>query len=116
MDTRKLLMAVLMISLVIAGYAAYAQRAEEGLVPKAGFVPNATTAQRIAEAILTPVYGEKTVAAERPFKATLKNDIWVVIGTIPCEAAPAGASCPGGAAEVHISRKDGRVMFMTHGQ
>jgi hypothetical protein len=108
--------ALLVLNLVIVGDSVCAQSGQKGIVPKAGFVPDATTARNIAEAVLVPVYGKQAVAAERPFKATLKNDIWIITGSIPCEAAPKGASCPGGAAEVHISRKDGRVTFMTHSQ
>jgi hypothetical protein len=116
METRKVLTALLMFALLIGGVTAMAQRGQHGFVPKVGFVPDATTAQKIAEAVLVPVYGDKVVATERPFRATLKNEIWIVVGSVPCEAAPPGASCPGGAAEVRIRRKDGTVTFMSHGQ
>jgi hypothetical protein len=40
--------------------------------PKVGYVPDATTATRIAEAVLIPVYGKKQIESERPFTATLE--------------------------------------------
>ena len=46
-----------------------------------GVVPNEDTAIRIAEAVLTPIYGSQHVKAERPYKATLNADVWEVRGT-----------------------------------
>ncbi len=83
-------------------------------IPKDGFVPTPEVAIQIAEAVLVPVFGKKVVNAERPFHATLKGDVWVVTGTVPCEGAPAGAVCPGGNAEVRLSKKTGRILYMIH--
>jgi hypothetical protein len=35
-----------------------------------------TTAVKMAEAVLTPVYGEQQVLSERPYIATLKEGVW----------------------------------------
>jgi hypothetical protein len=86
-----------------------------GVVPKDGFVPNATVALAIADAVLTPVYGKKTVDSERPFKAALNGNVWTVTGSVPCDGPP-GAVCPGGAAEVRIYKRTGQILFMTHYQ
>lgn len=86
-----------------------------GFVPKEGFVPNETVALAVAEAVLIPVYGKNTINNERPFKAMLHGNIWVVTGTVPCDGPP-GAVCPGGAAEVRVSKKTGQILFMTHYQ
>lgn len=43
--------------------------------PKDGFVPDEVTAVRIGEAVLSPMYDEAKVASERPFSASLKNDV-----------------------------------------
>jgi NTF2 fold immunity protein len=86
---------------------------KDGVVPKDGFVPNAEVAVTVAEAVLVPVYGKKTVESERPFKATLRGNIWVVEGKVPCEGPP-DAVCPGGAGEVWISKRTGQILFMTH--
>jgi hypothetical protein len=41
--------------------------------PKNGFVPDAETAVKIAEAVLIPVYGEKHIMSERPFKSDIEG-------------------------------------------
>jgi hypothetical protein len=83
-------------------------------IPKDGFVPTADVALTIAEAVLVPAYGKDVVQSERPFHATLKGTLWIVTGTVPCKGAPAGAVCPGGNAEVRISKKTGRIIYMIH--
>src|SRR5690348_9092929 len=91
-------------------------KSQAGFVPKEGFVPNGDVARAIAEAVLSPVYGKQTIISERPFKAKLDGDVWVVSGSVPCVNPPAGASCPGGSAEVRISKKTGQILHMTHSQ
>jgi hypothetical protein len=86
-----------------------------GYVPKEGFVPTETVALAIAEAVLVPVYGKNVIDTERPFRAVLKANVWTVTGTVPCDGPP-GAICPGGAAEVRISKRSGQILFMTHYQ
>jgi hypothetical protein len=81
------------------------------------FVPDATTAVRVAEAVLIPVYEEKQIATERPFHATLKDDVWTVEGTLRCPDGKGGSStvmCVGGTARVKLSKVDARILFMTH--
>jgi hypothetical protein len=75
--------------------------------PKEGFVPNEATAIRIAEAILVPIYGEKAVASERPFKATLENGVWTIVGTLPPKVM-------GGTAIVRLAKADGRILYVIH--
>jgi hypothetical protein len=77
--------------------------------PKQGFVPDETTALKIAEAVLLPVYGEKQIATERPLNATLTGDVWTVHGTIPITSM-------GGTAIVKISKRTGAILFMHHQQ
>jgi len=82
--------------------------------PKNGFVPDEATAIAVAEAVLAPVYGKLEIASERPFHAALVGDKWVVTGSVPCNSP--GLPCPGGAAEVWISKKTARILRMTHYQ
>jgi len=104
---------IIVISL-LAVATTYAQTPEQpSFRPKDGFVPNAETAVKVREAVLIPVYGEKRILDERPFKATLNGDVWTVEGTVPCDG-PAGAHCPGGAALVRISKTSGQIFFMMH--
>lgn len=85
---------------------------------KYGYVPDSSTAIKVAEAVLIPVYGKKLVESERPFNATLEDGIWTVGGTLYCgDGKPQSThspSCVGGVAVVKISRKDACILFMTH--
>jgi len=76
--------------------------------PKNGFVPNESTAVKIGEATAITQYGEKPIAEERPFRARLYGDTWIVKGTLH----PQGAS--GGTAVIKVSKLDGRILFMIH--
>jgi NTF2 fold immunity protein len=84
--------------------------------PKDGFVPDSTTAVKIAEAVLIPVYGKEKVESERPFKAKLENGVWTISGTLHCSDGKGGAItlCKGGTAEVKVSKADGRILRMFH--
>jgi len=92
--------------------------AGQGYQPPSGYVPDSTTAVKIAEAVLAPVYGEKHIESERPFTATLKNGVWTVTGTLHCPDGKGGTTmvCDGGVAEVRISKDDARISFMSHGK
>jgi hypothetical protein len=78
-----------------------------GISPALGFVPDASTAIRISEAVLRPVYGLEAVERQRPFTAVLEGDVWRVEGTNPTQAI-------GGTALVRVSRVDGRILHMHH--
>jgi hypothetical protein len=84
--------------------------------PPGGFVPNSATAVKIAEAVLVPVYGEKQIESEKPFKAKLDNGVWTVTGTLHCPDGKGGTTliCVGGTAEVKLSKSDGRIVSMIH--
>lgn len=86
---------------------------KNGYPPLNGYVPDAATAVKIAEAVLVPVYGEEKIISERPFKATLKGNVWTVTGSLYCGDGKLGL-CPGGAATVKLSKDDARVFFMIH--
>ena len=75
--------------------------------PPNGFVPDKATAVRIAEAVLTPIYGEEHIKSERPFHAVLSGDTWNVSGTLP-------QGWDGGTAVISIDRRDGRISNVTH--
>ncbi|WP_375417235.1 YbbC/YhhH family protein [uncultured Hymenobacter sp.] len=83
--------------------------AKPSYTPKGGIVPDAATAIRIAEAVWLPIYG-KRVLDEKPFQARLINkEVWVVEGTL-------AKGLEGGVAYIEISRRDGRVLEVTHGK
>lgn len=78
--------------------------------PKAGYVPDAKTATRIAEAVLDPIYGHDRIKAELPLSATLHGDIWIVTGKdLP-------DNWDGGVAEVRLSKTTGEIQNVIHGK
>jgi hypothetical protein len=94
--------AILVLALAIVLFAKPSHK------PKEGFVPNEATAVKIAEAIWFPIYGEEIFAA-KPFKAVLKDGIWFVNGTLP-------DGWLGGVPEAEISKKDGKILRVSHGE
>ena len=103
---------ILIVSLTISQECT-AQQKTRGTWPTAGYVPDAVTAVKIAEAVLIPVYGELKIASERPFKAKLDANVWTVDGTLHCADGKI-ETCPGGTARVRLSKNDGRILFMIH--
>jgi hypothetical protein len=85
--------------------------------PKEALVPDAATAIKIAEAVCWPLFekefgkevGKRELETERPFRATLENEIWLVRGTLPTNLV-------GGVAIVRISKRDGRILEVGHGK
>ena len=77
-------------------------------VPKEGFVPSEETAIKIAEAVWLPIYGD-SLKDERPFHAKVVGEIWHVEGSLP-------EGWLGGVAEAEISKVDGRILRVSHGQ
>ncbi len=81
---------------------------EHSYKPRNGFVPDERTAIRIAEAVLSAIYGEKQIKSEEPFSAKLQNGVWTVSGTI-------AEGVEGGVAEIKISKRTGTIISVTHG-
>ena len=75
-----------------------------------GFVPDAETAIKIAEAILTAIYG-KDVLKKTPFTASLVQDgtIWLVKGSSPQEGYFGG-----GIPYKKISKTTGEILGVVH--
>jgi hypothetical protein len=95
--------------IVLFSIATTTRVASEEATGGAGRVPNERTAIEIALRVWTPIYGEKDIASEKPYRATLKNGIWTVRGT-----SPEGAI--GGTAHAEISARDGKVLKYWHEQ
>jgi hypothetical protein len=95
------------VVLLFAGVAVGGEK--NAWIPKDGFVPDSETAVRIAEAVWIPIYGEKRIAKEKPFKAQLRGETWFVKGTLPPGAV-------GGTAIAEISKLDGRILRVVHEQ
>ena len=104
------LFAFIALVLVAASALVYAQTTKHNYVPSAGYVPNANTATRIAVAVWSPIYGEKQIEGEKPFRAKLVKGVWIVEGSLP------GNYSPGGVAIAEISKQDGRILRVSHGK
>ena len=98
------------VALAAVLWAQRARSAGAAFVPKNGFVPDAATAGRIAEAVWIPLYGDKRIFSEKPFNVTLHGGVWTVTG----KDLPRGWD--GGVAEADISKRDGRILRVIHGQ
>jgi hypothetical protein len=87
----------------------YATKWGKSYRPSAGVVPDEKTAANIAEAVLIPIYGEKQIQGEKPFKVSIKNNIWLIEGVLDPPA-------PGGTFVLRLSKLDGKVLFISHSQ
>ena len=100
---------VVVFSLVAISVIVASVSQRHSYVPPKGFVPDEQTAMRIAEAVWSPIYGEENIKSEKPFVASLKNDVWTVHGSLP-------KGWVGGVAEAEISKSDGRILRVSHGK
>lgn len=76
--------------------------------PKNGFVPDASTATIIGEAVARALYGEDVARRQKPFRSRLHGGVWTVMGSMK----PAGAY--GGVAVIQLRKDDGRIVFAAH--
>jgi len=79
-----------------------------GYIPKEGFVPDAKTAIKIAEAVWIPIYGQN-IYKEKPYTVRLKKGVWSVEGSLPGESK-------GGVAFILIQKSDGKILKVIHGK
>ncbi len=84
-------------------------QARHSYVPPNGFVPDSITAVRIAFAVWTPIYGQRTIQAEAPYHAHLEGAVWTVYGSMP------SGDNVGGVAVVEIAKQDARILRVSHG-
>jgi hypothetical protein len=75
-------------------------------LPKAGVVPDAETAKRIAEAVWLPMFGAEVIAEQSPLEAELKHNVWIVIGS---REAQSGLFA-------FILQQDGRILSVGRGK
>lgn len=81
---------------------------QKNYIPEEGFVPNAETAIKIAEAVWLPIYGDN-IYDKKPFTAELKDStLWVVSGTLRDERTL------GGIPYITIQKKDGKILTVEH--
>ncbi len=63
---------------------------------------------RVAICLVATVASQ--IRSEQPYVATLKDGVWTVTGTLPRQYNL------GGVAMARISKRDGRILFVLHGQ
>ena len=78
-----------------------------------GLVPDEQTAIKIAEAVLFPIYGEKTILDQKPYVVKLTDGRWSIDGSMP-KSRPDNPVV-GGTFHIIISQRDARVLEMGHG-
>ena len=100
-------------SFLLCASIVYAQSEKHSYKPENGYVPDEKTAIKIAEAVLIPIYSEKIIKEEKPLKAELKDGVWIVEGSLNC---PEEQRCLGGVAVIEISKDDGKILRVSHGQ
>ncbi|MCC9043947.1 YbbC/YhhH family protein [Myroides sp. M-43] len=80
----------------------------ENIPPIDGFIPNDSTAVRIAETMLYKVYGENNIVRQRPYNIALKQDsIWCIQGNLP-------EGWEGGVFYIELNKNNGKVEKMFH--
>ena len=99
----------LAVAALLIASATSAEEAQHNYKPAVGYVPNAETAIQIAIAIWEPIYGKEQIAGEKPYKATLKEGVWFVEGSLP-------KGWRGGVAEAEISKDSGAILRVSHGK
>ena len=72
-------------------------------------VPDEDAAVRAAERVLVPIYGQKQIESEKPFKVSLNGNTWIVCGHLQ-------PGWVGGVAQVKIDKRNGRILSVTHGK
>lgn len=103
---------MMLSTLFLVSFAVAQER--DSYVPKEGFVPDAVTAIRIAEAILLPIYGNEAIARQQPLTASLLSGVWHIRGTLARDAR--GKRAKGGVAYIELAKDDGRILLLTHGK
>ena len=103
----KIFLSITFLAFTVGLFAA--DEANYNYKPKDGYVPDEKTAIAIAVAVWSPIYGEEEIQKEKPFKATLKDGVWQVAGSLPDRT-------PGGVAIAEISKNDARILRVSHGK
>jgi hypothetical protein len=104
------LMAVLAVTiLVISGCSQNYSGGEHNYKPKNGYVPDEETAIKIAVAVWIPIYGEKQIEGEKPYRAKLDKGVWTVEGSLL-------EGWVGGVAVAEIAKDDGCILRVSHGK
>jgi hypothetical protein len=75
----------------------------------AGLVTSPAAAAGIAEIVAKTVYGEEQIQEQKPLIVSFNRDIWYVRGQRKKASF-------GGVVEIEVSKIDGRILRISHGQ
>ena len=106
---------IIISSLIIFGLLLFApvtfseEPFQHSLTPQSGFVPNEETAKQIAVAIWEPIYGRNQILKQEPIHAKLIGEVWHVKGSLSEDSL-------GGVAIAEISKKDEKILRVSHGK
>lgn len=113
----------LVLIILVSIYSLSSLAQEHNYKPADGYVPNQETAVKIAVAVWTPIYGKNEIENQAPYNVSLKNGIWTVTGSIPEAETTLDENgkkvifvTVGGVALIQISKDDGRIIGVSHGQ
>jgi hypothetical protein len=96
-------LAVLLLAAAIGGTSKYQNK------PHPDYVPDETTAERIAEAVLVAQFGQHRVRAQMPLHARSTRNLWLVEGSLRDKE---GRPQVGGAFGVSINKHSGCLSVM----
>jgi hypothetical protein len=84
-------------------------------IPKNDYVPDSSTAIKIAEAVLLPIFGEEHIKSAKPFSADLTGDVWDVYEEA-CKKDGKGeiVTCQNAGLQVQLSKIDGHTISVSH--
>jgi len=106
---RLALFAILGVALGLPWLLSAQQESLHSYIPPNGFVPDSLTAVRIATAVWNSNYSERQIRGEQPYRATLRDGIWTVEGSLPKNST-------GGVAVAKIAKRNGRIISVSHGK
>lgn len=101
--------AILLVLIIGSALPAFAEETVHSYKPPSGYVPDADTAIRIAVAVWKPIYGRDNIEARKPYRASLRNGVWLVEGALP-------RGKKGGGPLAEISKADATVLRVSHGK
>lgn len=81
------------------------------VLPAAGVIPDAETAEAIALAVAIPIWGKDKVTSELPLRAGLKGNVWTVIGDPHLHGGETG-----GELIIQLDKRTGAVLSFLHTQ
>jgi hypothetical protein len=83
---------------------------------------NEEQALEIAREGAYQLYGKDQIAGQEPLEAKLNQDVWLIEGTFDCpsiklkEGEILESECVGGVVQVKVSKQDGKIIDICHGE